>query len=24
LVEVGVEFLVDEDFWKIDFASEYD
>jgi hypothetical protein len=24
LVEVGVEFLTDEDFWKIDFASEYD
>lgn len=24
LVEVGVEFLSDEDFWKIDFASEYD
>jgi hypothetical protein len=24
LVEVGVEFLADEDFWKIDFASEYD
>jgi hypothetical protein len=24
LVEVGVEFLTDEDFWKIDFAREYD
>ena len=24
LVEVGVEFLAGEDFWKIDFASEYD
>jgi hypothetical protein len=24
LVEVGVEFLADEDFWKIDFASECD
>jgi Tfp pilus assembly protein PilZ len=24
LVEVGVEFLADEDFWKIDFATEYD
>ena len=24
LVEVGVEFLADEDFWKVDFASEYD
>jgi hypothetical protein len=24
LVEVGVEFLTDEDFWKIDFASEFD
>ena len=24
LVELGVEFLADEDFWKIDFASEYD
>ena len=24
LVEVGFEFLADEDFWKIDFANEYD
>ena len=24
LVELGVEFLADEDFWKIDFATEYD
>jgi PilZ domain len=24
LVEVGFEFLADEDFWKIDFASECD
>ncbi|HEX9119330.1 MAG TPA: PilZ domain-containing protein [Terriglobales bacterium] len=24
LVELGVEFLSDVDFWKIDFASEYD
>lgn len=23
-VEVGFEFLADEDFWKIDFADEYD
>jgi hypothetical protein len=24
LVEVGFEFLADEDFWKIDFAGEAD